>query len=259
MAEQAVARILVADDEPNILMLTSVMLRDVGYEVFTAENGQQAIEQAQKLKPDLIVTDIMMPEKNGFEVCQAVRNMPEISHTPIIILSALGDEYNKISGFEGGADDYVTKPFNIEELKARVAALLIRSKGKVCPKEECKVVSPVQSAALESTFVGKRTSIVDQIVSGSSAIDKVLGGGFPKGGNILLIGKMGGGKSNLCRKFIATGLNNDERCMIVTLDDDPSMLRKMISMGLGLEVTEFEKKDRIRIVDAYSWSSGGHA
>ncbi|MFC1477955.1 response regulator [Candidatus Margulisiibacteriota bacterium] len=262
MTEEIKARILVADDEPSILMLISVMLKDAGYEVITAENGQQAIEKAQEEKPDMIITDIIMPEKNGFEVCQTVRSLPAVSDTPIIILSALGDEYNKITGFDDGADDYVTKPFNMEELKARVQALLIRNRGrKIQPstdpaeaEEECTTAAPDAAAA-----VGKSQSIVDQVPSGSAEIDRVLNGGFPKGGNVLLVGSIGSGKSSFCRNFISTGLKKEEKCMFISLDDDPSMIRKMFSMNLNQDITSFEENDKLCFVDAYSWSAGAGA
>ena len=94
-------KILIADDEPNTLLLTSVMFQDLGMEVFKAKDGQEAIDLADQHKPDLILTDVIMPKKDGFEVCAHVRNNPEIAHAPIIILSALGYEYNKITGLEG--------------------------------------------------------------------------------------------------------------------------------------------------------------
>ena len=253
MTEQT-ARVLVADDEPNILMLTSVMLKDAGYEVIKAENGKQAIDMTMSERPDLVITDVIMPEKNGFEVCQAIRSNPETSQIPIIILSALGDAYNKITGFEDGADDYVTKPFNIEELKARVLALLVRSRGRLNESTSAPVVATSVGVNNIST---KQSGIVDQIPSGSSAIDTILDGGLPKGGNILVVGQIGGGKSSLSRKFIETGLNLGDKSMYITLDDDPSLIRKMLTASLGTELSDYEQSSQLRLVDAYTWSSGG--
>ena len=103
---KTMSKILIADDESNILMLLGVMLKEIDAEVITAEDGEIAIQKAKEHQPDLIITDVVMPKKNGFEVCRTIRNTPEIENTPIIILSALGDEYNKITGFEEGADDF---------------------------------------------------------------------------------------------------------------------------------------------------------
>ena len=100
-------KILIADDEQNILTLLEIMLKDLDAEIISAENGEIAISKAKEFKPDLIISDVVMPKKNGFEVCRVVRNTENISNTPIILLSALGDEYNKLTGFEEGADDYI--------------------------------------------------------------------------------------------------------------------------------------------------------
>ena len=92
-------KILVADDEPNILLLTEMVFKDMGMTVVTATNGSEAMEKLDNEKPDIIVTDIIMPEKSGFEVCKEVRQNPKYSHIPVILLSALGDDFNKITGF----------------------------------------------------------------------------------------------------------------------------------------------------------------
>jgi DNA-binding response OmpR family regulator len=120
-------KILLVEDELNILRLTSTMLEKDGYQVLQAQNGQEGIDVLLSSTPDIVITDLIMPEKNGFEVCRAVRANPGTARTPILILTAMGDEFNKTAGFEAGADDYLTKPFNINELKARIKALLRRS------------------------------------------------------------------------------------------------------------------------------------
>lgn len=178
-------KILIADDEPNILKLTSVVFKDMGLEVHNAVNGQEAINLASEILPDIAIVDVIMPEKDGFEVVKALRNIPQIADIPIIILSALGDEYNKLTGFEGGADDYVTKPFNVEELKARVKTLLARHdvrKKDLVPKAEPK---PADSEVVKSDLG------VELVSTGFHTLDECLHGGVPKGSNILLIGPLG--------------------------------------------------------------------
>ena len=240
-------KILIADDEPNILMLTSMMLDDLGYKTILANNGAQAIEKALQEFPDLVITDIVMPEKDGFEVCKTLRENKDFADVPIIILSAIGDEFNKITGFEGGADDYITKPFNLDELKSRVETLLLR-------RQESKVIS--SSGNKEKNNFNKRGETeIDRISSGIKELDNLLGGGLPKGSNILLIGPLGTGKSTMGRKFILEGLHNKERCMFVTIDDAPKLIRDKLSSILEIDVREYEELDLFSIVDAYSWSS----
>ncbi len=117
-------RILVADDEPKYIRLAQVNLESRGYEVLTAHDGPSALERAAMEEPDLILLDVRMPGMNGFEVCRRIR---EFSSVPIIFLTALADETDKVEGLNHGADDYVTKPFHIPELLARVQAVLRRA------------------------------------------------------------------------------------------------------------------------------------
>ncbi|HAR62564.1 MAG TPA: hypothetical protein DCS13_03785 [Candidatus Margulisbacteria bacterium] len=246
------AKILIADDEPNILMLMGIMLEDAGYEIVRAQNGAQAYEKAIDEKPDLVITDVIMPEKDGFEVCRNIRSHKDIGNTPIIILSAMGDEYNKLTGFEGGADDYVTKPFNTEELKARIQALLIRYKGRSF-NHDTKYISRNEN---ENSSSSSEVFFVDLIPSGIPQLDAALRGGIPRGSNILVMGPIGIGKSTLCRSFISAGIKAQEKCMFVTIDDAPDLIRRKISEILGRNISFYEKEDIIRFVDAYSWSIG---
>src|SRR5258706_8046744 len=119
-------KILIADDEPDILEIVSFNLRGEGYEVFTARNGEEAIEQAKKNNPDLIILDVMMPRKNGFEVCNILRMQPAFKENLIIFLTALNDEVTEIKGLETGGDDYITKPISPKVLISRVNALFRR-------------------------------------------------------------------------------------------------------------------------------------
>jgi two-component system alkaline phosphatase synthesis response regulator PhoP len=120
-------RILIADDEPDILEILEYNLTAEGYTVIKAKDGDEALEKARKEKPDMIVLDVMMPRKNGIEVCQILRNQPEFSDTLIIILTALSDETTHVRGLEMGADDYVTKPISPKVFLSRVNALFRRT------------------------------------------------------------------------------------------------------------------------------------
>ena len=117
-------KILVVDDEELLVKGIRFNLQNDGYEVISGSNGLEAVQLAQSEKPDLIVLDVMMPEMDGMTACSKIR---EFSNVPIIHLTAKADDMDKLMGFENGADDYLTKPFNILELKARIRALLRRS------------------------------------------------------------------------------------------------------------------------------------
>ena len=119
-------RILLVDDEPDILEILGYNLKKEGYEVFMAEDGLQAIVQAKKHKPHLIVMDVMMPNMDGIEACIKIRETPELSKTIITFLSARSEDYSQISGLNAGADDYLTKPVRPRVLLSKVKSLLRR-------------------------------------------------------------------------------------------------------------------------------------
>lgn len=128
-------KILIADDEPDILEIVSYNLGKEGYDVYTAKDGYEAIERAKQLFPDLIILDIMMPRKTGVEVCQILRSQPIFQDTLIIFLTALSDEASQIKGLEIGADDYVNKPISPKVLVSRVNALFRRVNNKETGKD----------------------------------------------------------------------------------------------------------------------------
>ena len=118
--------ILVVDDEEDIRNLVAFNLRREGFRVLTAENGAQALELAQTKAPALILLDLMLPDIQGTEVCRQLREDPQLKKVPIVMLTAMGEEIDRVVGFEVGADDYVTKPFSVRELVLRVRAILRR-------------------------------------------------------------------------------------------------------------------------------------
>jgi two-component system alkaline phosphatase synthesis response regulator PhoP len=118
--------ILLVDDEPDILEIVRYNLSAEGYRVKTADNGQKAVSIAQEIKPQLIILDVMMPKMDGMEACRKIRAIPELSDTVIAFLTARGEDYSQIKGFDAGADDYITKPIKPKVLVGRVKALLRR-------------------------------------------------------------------------------------------------------------------------------------
>ena len=127
-------KVLIVDDEKDILEFLSYNLEKEGFIVHTALNGKSAIEKAKKYKPDLIILDVMMPEMDGITTCQEIRSIPEISNTLILFLTARSEEYSELAGFDAGADDYVAKPIKPKLLISRIKALLKRNKIKASTK-----------------------------------------------------------------------------------------------------------------------------
>ena len=128
-------KILLVDDEADILEIVSYNLSSEGYQVVTANNGVEAIEKARKHKPNLVILDVMMPEMDGIEACEKLRGIPELSQTIITFLTARGEDYSQLAGFDAGADDYITKPIKPKVLVSKVKALLRRLKEDDNPSE----------------------------------------------------------------------------------------------------------------------------
>ena len=122
-------KILLVDDEPDIIEFLSYNIRKEGFEVVTANNGKDAIEKAKKMQPHLILLDVMMPEMDGIETCEALRQDEKLQNTIIAFLTARGEDYSQIAGFDAGGDDYITKPVKPKVLISRIKALLKRFKS----------------------------------------------------------------------------------------------------------------------------------
>ena len=122
----AKAKILLVDDEPDILEIVEYNLKNEGYKVYTASSGIEGVSLAKEVKPDLILLDVMMPEMDGIEACDQIRKIPSLEHTIIAFLTARGEDYSQVAGFEAGADDYITKPVKPKVLTSRLKALLRR-------------------------------------------------------------------------------------------------------------------------------------
>lgn len=117
-------RVLIVDDEPNILISLEFLMKREGYEVQVARDGEEGLAAASAWRPDLILLDVMMPRKNGFDVCQAIRADPELAHTCIVMLTAKGRDTDVTKGLALGANAYITKPFATKDLVQRVRDLL---------------------------------------------------------------------------------------------------------------------------------------
>ena len=131
--EKSKIKILLVDDEPDILDFVSYNLKAEGYKVHTASSGRSGVSKAREVKPDLILLDVMMPEMDGIEACDHIRRLPGLEHTIIAFLTARGEDYSQVAGFEAGADDYITKPVKPKVLMSRIKALLRR---RPAPEQE---------------------------------------------------------------------------------------------------------------------------
>ncbi|MGY3792095.1 response regulator transcription factor [Aquimarina sp. 433] len=131
--------ILLVDDEPDILEIVGYNLTTEGYNVLTAENGTEAVKIAKKKKPHLIILDVMMPEMDGIEACEQIRKMPDLQNTIITFLTARGEDYSQVAGFDAGADDYITKPIRPKVLVSKVKALLRRLKENDASENVVKI------------------------------------------------------------------------------------------------------------------------
>lgn len=150
-------KILVVDDEKNIVQLVKMYLTSEGFDVEVAYNGKEALEKARQHPPNLVVLDLMLPEVSGLDVCKQLRQSGDV---PIIMLTARGDDIDRIVGLELGADDYIPKPFNPRELVARVKAVLRRTKPVERPPEPISIGNlTIDPARREVTVAGKQVTL----------------------------------------------------------------------------------------------------
>ena len=134
-------KILLVDDEPDILEIVGYNLSAEGYKVITAENGVEAVKKAKQEHPQLIILDLMMPDMNGIEACEQIRKIPELRDVIITFLTARGEDYSQLAGFDAGADDYITKPIKPKVLISKIKALLRRLKDEEISENIIKIGS----------------------------------------------------------------------------------------------------------------------
>jgi two-component system, OmpR family, alkaline phosphatase synthesis response regulator PhoP len=139
MGEKQKIKVLVVDDEPDIVEILKYNLQKEGYEVATAEDGIKAVKTANKFLPDVILLDIMMPNQDGVETCLQLRKIPELKNTFIIFLTARMEEYSEVAAFDVGADDYITKPIKPRALMSRISALFRRESKKEQEQSQIKI------------------------------------------------------------------------------------------------------------------------
>ena len=152
--------ILLVDDEPDILEIVGYNLSAEGYNVVTAENGAEAVKKAKKKKPQLIILDVMMPEMDGIEACEQIRKIPDLQNTIITFLTARGEDYSQVAGFDAGADDYITKPIRPKVLVSKVKALLRRLKEEETSSNIVKIGSLVINRDEYKIIVDKKELIL---------------------------------------------------------------------------------------------------
>jgi two-component system alkaline phosphatase synthesis response regulator PhoP len=194
-------KILLVDDEPDILEILSYNLSAEGYQVFTAKNGVDGVDKARKKKPQLIILDVMMPEMDGIEACEIIRGTEGLENTIITFLTARGEDYSQVAGFDAGADDYITKPIKPKVLVSKVKALLRRFKdeetvqndvmkvGRIeINREEYKVVNNGKEIILprkEFELLALLASKPDKVFKREVILDKVWGQEVVVGGRTI--------------------------------------------------------------------------
>lgn len=153
-------KILLVDDEPDILEIVSYNLSAEGYQVYTAKNGVEGVAKAKKKQPHLIILDVMMPEMDGIEACEIMRATPGLENTIITFLTARGEDYSQLAGFDAGADDYITKPIKPKVLLGKVKALLRRMKEDKNEVEDIVQVGDIVINREEYKIVNKGVEII---------------------------------------------------------------------------------------------------
>lgn len=174
-------RVLVVDDSPMNLKAATLALSAAGYEVVTARDGREGLERAETTLPDLIILDVQMPEINGYEVCRRLRRSPTFMHRPIMMLTANSALHEKVQGLEAGADDYLGKPFEVEELQARVKALLRRAGNPVAAAttQQGKVIAlfSLRGGVGVSSLAVNMAAGLAQLWGSAALVDMVFTGG----------------------------------------------------------------------------------
>jgi CheY-like chemotaxis protein/KaiC/GvpD/RAD55 family RecA-like ATPase len=254
MAE--VKKIFIAEDDRFFRELYQMVLGEEGYQIVFAITGKEALEKFPGADPDLIILDVLMPEMNGYEVCSKLRELPEFAFTPILMLTGLSADEDKIKGYHVGADDFLTKPFSPKVFRERVRNILERSRAKKAGRPTAAPDSIAPTGEIPAAGGAKPAPTVRQLHSGEDLVQGIFGGVLPHGVNILILGPLGSGKSSFSRYVLAQGLKQNQKCMFICLDDSPARIRQELSAKYKLDVGSYESQAAIRFIDAYS-SSGG--
>ncbi len=194
-------KILLVDDEPDILEIVGYNLSAEGYDVYTAKNGVEGVAKAKKKQPHLIILDVMMPEMDGIEACEIMRRTPGLENTVITFLTARGEDYSQVAGFDAGADDYITKPIKPKVLVSKVKALLRRVQKEseemeditkvgyiTINREEYKIIKKGEEIILprkEFELLALLTSKPNKVFKREVILDKVWGNEVVVGGRTI--------------------------------------------------------------------------
>ncbi len=193
-------KILLVDDEPDILEIVGYNLSLEGYQIFKAENGFEAVKKAKKIKPHLIILDVMMPKMDGIEACSQIRKLPKLENIIITFLTARGEDYSQVAGFDAGADDYVTKPIKPKVLVSKVKALLRRIKNEdasdliikvgdlIINREEYKILKKGKEISLprkEFELLSLLAAKPNKVFKRDEILDKVWGNEVVVGGRTI--------------------------------------------------------------------------
>ena len=194
-------KILLVDDEPDILEIVGYNLTVEGYQVITARNGMEGVKKAKKHKPQLIILDVMMPEMDGIEACEQIRKTSDLNNTIITFLTARGEDYSQLAGFDAGADDYITKPIKPKVLVSKVKALLrrlqnvedknddiIKINDLIINRDEYKIISKGQEIILprkEFELLSLLASKPGKVFKRGDILDKVWGNEVVVGGRTI--------------------------------------------------------------------------
>ncbi|MGZ3426807.1 MAG: response regulator [Polyangia bacterium] len=203
-------RVLIVDDDPWILRMVSTLLEKRGYAIATACDGEEGLMRADQLKPDLIITDVMMPKLDGWSLVRALRSRPELTLVPVIFLTALGGEEDRIKGFRLGADDYLPKPFRFEELDLRVANALKKSKATQAKAEEVRR-APVEPPPIPGGGPQKRPAGIHGTLEQLGLSSLLVMIEMERKSGILRLEKLGATGRIFCRegRVIAARLDGD--------------------------------------------------
>lgn len=198
--EKSDIKILLVDDEPDILEIVGYNLSNEGYQIITASNGLEGVKKANKEKPQLIILDVMMPEMDGIEACEQIRKNKDLENTVVTFLTARGEDYSQVAGFDAGADDYITKPIKPKVLVSKVKALLRRFKDEssettvvkignlVIDRDQYKITNKGEELVLprkEFELLSLLTSKPGKVFKREEILDKVWGNEVVVGGRTI--------------------------------------------------------------------------
>lgn len=230
-------KVLIADDDPHILMLTRLILQNQGYELIQANNGQEAIDFAIKEEPDIVFSDIMMPKKGGFDVCRTLKANPKLSHIPIVLLSALQDNQYQENSIQEGASEYIHKPFELNDLNKCIQRFVIKKSQK--PPFETSQDQESQSPKRTTSFTF--TNPWPEIIKTTPL----------KEHSLLIKGDPSCGKNSFISPFLKPFLNSiTSQSIWITYNTPPHRLMRSLYAQFGSLIESACKEKRFFLINA---------